>query len=174
MASQSFRKMASYLSRKMAFQAPTPASWTPSCGRATPGLPCRRGNLAAGRLRETGDFPAPLSVCTAGMRVFRLVLDGNRAGGNFRTPSAPAHLHLLPRLSADRSASASQSGRGDHRACLSNASFFVSRRSFRSHPPASRGTKDSADNTILGEHQRGYNFKGKLLRPSMVKVAVRS
>ena len=32
----------------------------------------------------------------------------------------------------------------------------------------------SADGTILGEFQRGYNFKGKLLRPSMVKVAVRS
>src|SRR3954451_20995241 len=30
------------------------------------------------------------------------------------------------------------------------------------------------DGTILEEYQRGYNFKGKLLRPSMVKVAVRS
>jgi molecular chaperone GrpE len=35
-------------------------------------------------------------------------------------------------------------------------------------------TKDSPDGTILGEFQRGYTFKGKLLRPSMVKVAVRS
>jgi molecular chaperone GrpE len=35
-------------------------------------------------------------------------------------------------------------------------------------------TKDAADGTILGEFQRGYNFKGKLLRPSMVKVAVKS
>ncbi len=35
-------------------------------------------------------------------------------------------------------------------------------------------TKDAPDGTILGEFQRGYNFKGKLLRPSMVKVAVRS
>jgi molecular chaperone GrpE len=35
-------------------------------------------------------------------------------------------------------------------------------------------TKDAADGTILSEFQRGYNFKGKLLRPSMVKVAVRS
>jgi molecular chaperone GrpE len=34
-------------------------------------------------------------------------------------------------------------------------------------------TKDSPDGTILGEFQRGYHFKGKLLRPSMVKVAVR-
>ena len=34
--------------------------------------------------------------------------------------------------------------------------------------------KDAADGTILGEFQRGYRFKGKLLRPSMVKVAVRS
>ena len=30
------------------------------------------------------------------------------------------------------------------------------------------------DGAILEEYQRGYNFKGKLLRPSMVKVAVRS
>lgn len=35
-------------------------------------------------------------------------------------------------------------------------------------------SKDAAEGTILGEHQRGYNFKGKLLRPSMVKVAVKS
>lgn len=35
-------------------------------------------------------------------------------------------------------------------------------------------TKDAPEGTILGEFQRGYNFKGKLLRPSMVKVAVRS
>jgi len=33
-------------------------------------------------------------------------------------------------------------------------------------------TGDAPDNTILEEFQRGYNFKGKLLRPSMVKVAV--
>jgi molecular chaperone GrpE len=35
------------------------------------------------------------------------------------------------------------------------------------------GTKDATDGTILGEFQRGYRFKGRLLRPSMVKVAVR-
>jgi len=29
------------------------------------------------------------------------------------------------------------------------------------------------DQTILGEFQKGYSFKGKLLRPAMVKVAVR-
>lgn len=34
-------------------------------------------------------------------------------------------------------------------------------------------TKDSPDGTILSEFQRGYFFKGKLLRPTMVKVAVR-
>jgi len=34
-------------------------------------------------------------------------------------------------------------------------------------------TEDAEDNAILGEFQRGYHFKGKLLRPSMVKVAVR-
>lgn len=33
-------------------------------------------------------------------------------------------------------------------------------------------TKDAPEGTILGEFQRGYNFKGKLLRPSMVRVAV--
>ena len=34
-------------------------------------------------------------------------------------------------------------------------------------------TADAADQTVLGELQRGYYFKGKLLRPSMVRVAVR-
>jgi molecular chaperone GrpE len=32
---------------------------------------------------------------------------------------------------------------------------------------------EAEDQAILGEYQRGYNFKGKLLRPAMVKVAVR-
>jgi molecular chaperone GrpE len=31
---------------------------------------------------------------------------------------------------------------------------------------------DVEDQTILAEYQRGYNFKGKSLRPAMVKVAV--
>jgi molecular chaperone GrpE len=34
-------------------------------------------------------------------------------------------------------------------------------------------SSDAADNTVLGEFQRGYNYKGRLLRPSMVKVAVK-
>ena len=34
-------------------------------------------------------------------------------------------------------------------------------------------TEDAPDNTILEEFQRGYNFKGKLLRPAMVRVAVK-
>jgi len=34
-------------------------------------------------------------------------------------------------------------------------------------------TTDAPDNTVIGEFQRGYNFKGKLLRPAMVRVAVR-
>ena len=34
-------------------------------------------------------------------------------------------------------------------------------------------TADAADNTVLGEFQRGYAFKGRLLRPAMVKVAVK-
>jgi molecular chaperone GrpE len=33
-------------------------------------------------------------------------------------------------------------------------------------------TNDAADHTVLDEYQRGYNFKGRLLRPAMVKVAV--
>lgn len=34
-------------------------------------------------------------------------------------------------------------------------------------------TDEVPDNTVLGEFQRGYHFKGKLLRPSMVRVAVK-
>jgi molecular chaperone GrpE len=34
-------------------------------------------------------------------------------------------------------------------------------------------TDEVEDQTVLEEFQRGYNFKGKLLRPAMVKVAVR-
>jgi molecular chaperone GrpE len=35
-------------------------------------------------------------------------------------------------------------------------------------------TDDVEDHTILEEYQRGYNFRGKLLRPAMVKVSVAS
>jgi len=35
-------------------------------------------------------------------------------------------------------------------------------------------TEEAEDQAVLGEYQRGYNFRGKLLRPAMVKVAVRS
>jgi len=35
-------------------------------------------------------------------------------------------------------------------------------------------TEEAPDQAILGEFQKGYNFKGKLLRPAMVRVAVRS
>jgi molecular chaperone GrpE len=34
-------------------------------------------------------------------------------------------------------------------------------------------TEDAPDQTVLGEFQKGYNFKGKLLRPALVRVAVR-
>ena len=34
-------------------------------------------------------------------------------------------------------------------------------------------TDEVEDNTVLDEYQRGYNFKGRLLRPAMVKVAVK-
>jgi molecular chaperone GrpE len=33
-------------------------------------------------------------------------------------------------------------------------------------------TDEAPDHTILQEYQRGYNFKGRMLRPAMVKVAV--
>lgn len=33
-------------------------------------------------------------------------------------------------------------------------------------------TEDAPDHTILAEYQRGFNFKSRLLRPAMVKVAV--
>ncbi len=33
-------------------------------------------------------------------------------------------------------------------------------------------TTDHPDQTILDEYQKGYNFKGRLLRPALVKVAV--
>ncbi len=34
-------------------------------------------------------------------------------------------------------------------------------------------TDEAEDQAILQEYQKGYNFKGKLLRPAMVQVAVR-
>jgi molecular chaperone GrpE len=33
-------------------------------------------------------------------------------------------------------------------------------------------TEDAPPDTVLEEFQRGYNFKGRMLRPAMVKVAV--
>lgn len=33
-------------------------------------------------------------------------------------------------------------------------------------------TKEAEDQTILAEFQKGFNFKGRLLRPALVKVAV--
>ncbi len=35
-------------------------------------------------------------------------------------------------------------------------------------------TDEAEDQTILEEFQKGYNFRGKLLRPAMVKVAVKA
>lgn len=40
------------------------------------------------------------------------------------------------------------------------------------HAVETEKTTEVEDHTILQVHQRGYNFKGKLLRPAMVKVAV--
>jgi molecular chaperone GrpE len=33
-------------------------------------------------------------------------------------------------------------------------------------------TDEAEDETVFEEYQRGYNFKGRLLRPAMVRVAV--
>jgi molecular chaperone GrpE len=42
------------------------------------------------------------------------------------------------------------------------------------HQAVERVESDQAqDQSILGEFQKGYTFKGKLLRPAMVRVAVR-
>lgn len=42
------------------------------------------------------------------------------------------------------------------------------------HHAVDRAETDAVeDNTVLEEYQRGYNFRGRLLRPAMVKVAVR-
>lgn len=35
-------------------------------------------------------------------------------------------------------------------------------------------TEEAPDHTVLEEYQKGYNFKGRLLRAAMVKVAVNS
>jgi molecular chaperone GrpE len=40
------------------------------------------------------------------------------------------------------------------------------------HAVETEKTDSVEDHTVLVQHQRGYNFKGKLLRPAMVKVAV--
>jgi len=41
------------------------------------------------------------------------------------------------------------------------------------HAVDSIETDEAEDHTVLEEYQRGYNFRGKLLRPAMVKVAVK-
>ena len=41
------------------------------------------------------------------------------------------------------------------------------------HAVDSVETDEAEDHTILQEYQRGYNFRGKPLRPAMVKVAVK-
>jgi molecular chaperone GrpE len=40
------------------------------------------------------------------------------------------------------------------------------------HAVERKESSGAADATVLEEHQRGYNFKGRLLRPAMVAVAV--
>ena len=40
------------------------------------------------------------------------------------------------------------------------------------HALEMRETTEVEDHTILAELQKGYNFRGKLLRPAMVRVAV--
>ncbi|HEY7338919.1 MAG TPA: nucleotide exchange factor GrpE [Bryobacteraceae bacterium] len=40
------------------------------------------------------------------------------------------------------------------------------------HAVEKRPTDQAPEDTVIEEHQRGYNFKGRLLRPAMVSVAV--
>jgi molecular chaperone GrpE len=40
------------------------------------------------------------------------------------------------------------------------------------HAVEKQETEDAPEGTVLEDYQRGYNFKGRLLRPAMVKVAV--
>lgn len=40
------------------------------------------------------------------------------------------------------------------------------------HAVEMKETDEAPDHTVLEEYQRGYNFKSRLLRPAMVKVAV--
>jgi molecular chaperone GrpE len=40
------------------------------------------------------------------------------------------------------------------------------------HAVEMKKTNDVEDNTVVEQIQRGYNFKGRLLRPALVKVAV--
>lgn len=40
------------------------------------------------------------------------------------------------------------------------------------HAVEKKEAEEAAADTVLEEFQRGYNFKGRLLRPAMVKVAV--
>lgn len=42
------------------------------------------------------------------------------------------------------------------------------------HAVQKMASADHAEDTVLEEYQRGYRFKGKLLRPAMVKVSVNS
>lgn len=42
------------------------------------------------------------------------------------------------------------------------------------HAVQKQQTGEQEEDTVLEEYQRGYLFKGRLLRPAMVKVAVRS
>lgn len=41
------------------------------------------------------------------------------------------------------------------------------------HAVEMAASEEAEDHTVLEEYQRGYNFRGRLLRPSMVKVAVK-
>jgi len=34
-------------------------------------------------------------------------------------------------------------------------------------------SQEHEDHTVIEEYRRGYNFRGRLLRPAMVKVAVK-
>ena len=99
-----------------------------------------------------------------------------------RRPAAGARRFRARAEGRDRRQGIRQRRRADLQAAVRNAEEAWAWS--RSRPRASSSTptiheavqreqtEDAEDQAILGELQRGYNFKGKLLRPAWVKVAV--
>ncbi len=107
----------------------------------------------------------------------------------FEYASMEAVRTLLPILDDFERAAAAESSDKEYRAGIELIynRFFETLKKLGLEPMESKGkpfdpqvhhavdmveTEDAPDHTVLDEFQRGYNFKGRLLRPAMVKVAV--